>query len=177
MLTSPKEQSRFQSPILGIPADYGKSRGLPLQVQATELVSIGTRPEGGEIELTPAAADAWTRMRDTAAQTGVTLVAISGFRSIKRQEEIIREKLSAGQTIASILETVAAPGYSEHHTGRAIDIGLPGEEPLTEEFGGTTAYRWLEANAGRFGFVLSYPRGNPHGIAYEPWHWCFRARN
>jgi D-alanyl-D-alanine carboxypeptidase len=158
---------------LGIPADYGKSRGLPLQVEATRLVSIAIKPGGGQIELTPEAAEAWTRMRHAASLAGVTLVAISGFRSIARQEEIIREKLSAGQAIGSILETVAAPGYSEHHTGRAIDIGLPGEEPLTEDFGETDAYRWLEANAGKFGFVLSYPRGNPHGIIYEPWHWCF----
>jgi zinc D-Ala-D-Ala carboxypeptidase len=174
MFTSPEEQSESQEPILGIPADYGKRRGLPLQVETTQLVSIGIKPEGGEIELTPAAADAWTRMRAAASIAGIGLVAISGFRSIKRQKEIIREKLSAGQTIESILETVAAPGYSEHHTGRAIDIGLPGEEPLTEDFGGTPAYRWLESNAGKFGFVLSYPRGNPHGISYEPWHWCFR---
>jgi D-alanyl-D-alanine carboxypeptidase len=159
---------------LGIPADYGKSRGLKLQVEASRLVSIGRKPEGGEIELTPEAADAWTRMRDAASQAGITLVAVSGFRSIKRQEEIIRDKLSAGLAMESILETVAAPGYSEHHTGRAIDIGLLGEVPLTEDFGGTAAYRWLEANAGKFGFVLSYPRGNPHGISYEPWHWCFR---
>lgn len=158
---------------LGIPSDYGKSRGLPPQVEAGRLVSIGIRPEGGEIELTPEAADAWMRMRHAASLAGVTLVAISGFRSVRRQEEIIRTKLSEGQTIGSILETVAAPGYSEHHTGRAIDIGLPGEEPLTEDFGDTEAYRWLEANAGKFGFVLSYPKGNPHGIVYEPWHWCF----
>jgi zinc D-Ala-D-Ala carboxypeptidase len=161
---------------LGIPADYGKSRGLLLQAQATRLVSIGKKPDGSEIELTPEAADAWTRMRNAASIAGNSIVALSGFRTVNRQREIIREKLSAGQTIGSILETVAAPGYSEHHTGRAIDIGLPGEEPLTEDFGGTAAYRWLESNAGSFGFVLSYPKGNPHGISYEPWHWCYRVR-
>jgi D-alanyl-D-alanine carboxypeptidase len=177
MFTSTTEQSKFQESIIGIPSDYAKSRGLLLQVEATRLVSIGKGPEGGEIELTPEAADAWARMKNAASIAGIPLVAISGFRTVKRQEEIIRAKLSAGQTIESILETVAAPGYSEHHTGRAIDIGLPGEEPLTEDFGGTSAYRWLEANAGSFGFFLSYPRGNPHGISYEPWHWCCRSGN
>jgi D-alanyl-D-alanine carboxypeptidase len=174
MCTNPIAQNRFQGSALGIPADYGTSRGLLLQVEATQLVSIGKKPEGGEIELTSETAYAWTRMRDAASLADIALVAVSGFRSVKRQEEIIREKLSAGQTMKNILETVAAPGYSEHHTGRAIDIGLLGEEPLTEDFGVTDAYRWLEANAGKFGFVLSYPRGNPHGIVYEPWHWCFR---
>jgi zinc D-Ala-D-Ala carboxypeptidase len=160
---------------LGIPSDYGPSRGLPLQVQAGELVSIGPNPDGRDIQLSPAAASAWTGMRAAASQAGVPLVAISGFRSIERQLEIIRTKLSSGQAIEDILRTVAAPGYSEHHTGRAIDIGIPGEESLTEGFADTPAFRWLEANAGSFGFKLSYPRGNSHGISYEPWHWCFHG--
>lgn len=160
---------------LGIPSDYGKSRNLAPQAEATELVPIGCNPDGRVIQLSPAAAAAWTRMRDDASRAGVALVAISGFRSIERQAEIVRSKLSAGQAIEAILRTVAAPGYSEHHTGRAIDIGFPGQEPLIEEFDETPAFQWLELNAGGYGFVLSYPRGNSHGIAYEPWHWCFQA--
>src|SRR5208283_2376935 len=117
-----------------------KCRGLPLQVQATELVSIGPNPDGRDIQLSPAAASAWTRMRDVASQAGVNLVAISGFRSIERQSEIIRDKISSGQAIGDILRVVAAPGYSEHHTGRAIDVGVPGQEPLVEGFADTPAF-------------------------------------
>lgn len=106
---------------------------------------------------------------------GVELLPLSGFRSIARQTRLIRAKLAGGQAIADILRTVAAPGYSEHHTGRAIDIGSPEHIELDEDFARTRAFRWLKAHAGRFGFSLSYPRGNPHGIAYEPWHWCWRA--
>jgi zinc D-Ala-D-Ala carboxypeptidase len=157
---------------LGIPADYGGRRGLQLQVEATNLVSIGPNPDGRDLQLTPAASAAWRKIKDAASRGGVPLVAISGFRSIERQSEIIRAKLSSGQAIDEILRTVAAPGYSEHHTGRAIDIGALGEEQLTEGFADTPAFRWLEANAGAFGFRLSYPRGNPHGISFEPWHWC-----
>lgn len=159
---------------LGIPADYGATRGLPLQTQASRLVSIGPNPDGRDLQLAPAAAAAWSKMRDAAAQAGITLVALSGFRSVERQVEIIRAKLSSGHAIEDILLTVAAPGYSEHHSGRAIDVGTPGQEPLTEEFGRTPAFQWLASNAGAFGFKLSYPRGNPHGISYEPWHWCFQ---
>jgi D-alanyl-D-alanine carboxypeptidase len=115
-------------------------------------------------------------MRNAANGNGMKLVAISGFRSIDRQSEIIRAKLASGQAIEEILRTVAAPGYSEHHTGRAIDIGIPGEEALTEGFADTPEFRWLDVNAGGFGFKLSYPCGNPHGISYEPWHWCFHAK-
>ena len=159
---------------LGIPADYGARRGLPPQPEARELASIGANEEGRDILLSPAAAAAWIRMRDAARGAGVELVAISGFRSIERQVAIIRAKLAAGGTIDLILRTIAAPGYSEHHTGRAVDIGVPGGPPLTEEFAGTPAFLWLQAHAGQFGFGLSYPPGNPHGIAYEPWHWCLQ---
>jgi D-alanyl-D-alanine carboxypeptidase len=155
----------------GIPSNYGASRGLKLQIEATELVDIGANPDGRVILLSPRAAAAWAKMRGAASSAGVTLVPISGFRSIERQMDIIKDKLSGGESIESILATVAAPGYSEHHTGRAIDISTPGEPPLTESFANTPAYSWLEAHASKFGFRLSFPRGNPHGIAYEPWHW------
>ena len=114
-------------------------------------------------------------MREAAFEVGVTLLPISGFRTVARQEEIIRTKLAAGQAIDEILRNVAAPGYSEHHTGRAIDIGAPGEPPLTEQFAETPAFSWLEAHAADYGFTLSFARGNPHGIAYEPWHWCYHS--
>jgi D-alanyl-D-alanine carboxypeptidase len=158
-----------------IPENYGKKRGLPLQVEATELETIGRNPDGREIRLSPRTAGAWSRMRDAAASAGIALVAISGFRSVARQREIIEAKLAAGQTIADILGVVAAPGYSEHHTGRAIDIGVPGEPPLTEAFALTPAYSWLEAHAAEYGFRQSFPRGNPHRIACEPWHWFYGA--
>ena len=132
---------------LGIPSDYGRKRGLKLLAEATDLVSIGENPEGKDVRLTPAAARAWGDMRDDAFEAGITLVPVSGFRSIVRQEEIIRAKLEAGQAIDDILRTVAAPGYSEHHTGRAIDIGAPGEPPLTELFAETPTFSWLEEHA------------------------------
>jgi D-alanyl-D-alanine carboxypeptidase len=160
---------------LSIPPDYGTRRGLKLLIEATELVPIGENPDGQEVRLAPAAAATWAEMKEGAFEVGITLVPISGFRSIERQAEIIRTKLAAGQTIDDILLTVAAPGYSEHHTGRAIDIGAPGEPPLTEGFAETPAFSWLEGHAPDYGFTLSFPRDNPHGIAYEPWHWCYRT--
>jgi D-alanyl-D-alanine carboxypeptidase len=159
---------------LGIPADYGASRGMPVQAEASGLVSIGVNPDGREILLSPPAAEAWAAMRDVAAASGIALVAISGFRSIERQAELIRAKLAAGESIDAILQTVAAPGYSEHHSGRAVDIGAPGEPQLTEDFELTPGFRWLRAHAHHHGFHLTYPRGNAYGIAYEPWHWCHR---
>jgi D-alanyl-D-alanine carboxypeptidase len=157
----------------GIPADYGAKRRLAPQAEATELVSVVSECEGGEIRLHPEAAAAWKKMKDTASGEGILLLAVSGFRSIERQWEIIQRKQEAGASTEDILRTVAAPGYSEHHTGRAIDVGAPEEALLTEAFARTPAFRWLEAHAGEFGFKLSYPPGNVHGFVYEPWHWCF----
>ncbi len=76
--------------------------------------------------------------------------------------------------IDKILTLSAPPGYSEHHTGCAIDINTPGCVATEEEFENTDAYRWLTEHAGRFGFTLSYPRDNALGFIYEPWHWCFQ---
>jgi D-alanyl-D-alanine carboxypeptidase len=158
---------------LGIPADYGSRRGLVFQAEASELVAIGTNTEGREIQVTPAAAAAWGLMKDRALSEGVVLVAHSGFRSIARQEELIRAKIARGQPIDAILKVMAAPGFSEHHTGNAIDIGVPDAPPLTEDFEGTGAFLWLGSHAKTFGFRLSYPRDNAHGIVYEPWHWFY----
>ena len=113
-----------------IPPDYARVRSLRTHAEATELASIGAGPGGREVRLTPKAAAAWTRMAEAAARAGTAPVAVSGFRSIERQSEIISRKLAAGETVESILQTVAAPGYSEHHTGRAVDVGVEGEEPL-----------------------------------------------
>lgn len=123
--------------------------------------------------MTGEAGNAWACMQRRAARDGVRLQAISGFRSIEYQAAIIRRKLKRGLSLDEILSVNAAPGYSEHHTGRALDIGCPGEPPAEESFEHTEAFAWLQRHAGRFGFSLSYPRDNRHGIVYEPWHWCW----
>ena len=74
-----------------------------------------------------------------------------------------------------ILRVNAAPGFSEHHTGRAVDIGTQDCEVLEEVFEKTSEFKWLQENAECFGFSMSYPRDNTAGFAYEPWHWCFKS--
>ena len=154
-----------------IPEDYGPNRGLSPRAEATELVPVGTTPDGREVLMAALPAAAWARMRDAAAAEGIILLPLSGFRSVERQRQIIEAKVAAGQALEDILCVLAAPGYSEHHTGAAVDIGTPGVTPLTEHFARSPAFAWLSSRAADFGFGLSYPQGNPHGIAYEPWHW------
>lgn len=114
-------------------------------------------------------------MQAVAAREDLTLLPLSAFRSVARQTAIIRRKLAAGQAIEDILRVNSAPGCSEHHTGRALDLGSPQLMRLTAAFALTREFRWLKRHATQFGFHLSYPRGNRQGIAYEPWHWFWRA--
>jgi D-alanyl-D-alanine carboxypeptidase len=161
---------------LGIPADYAVTRGLPLQPEAAELVSIGADNQNRECRLAPGAAQAWRAMRDAALADGIKLLPVSGFRSVERQAELIRHKLARGDRLDDILRSNAAPGYSEHHTGRALDITDGVTPPLDEAFESTAAFAWLARHAERFCYHPSYPRNNAHGFVYEPWHWCWLAR-
>lgn len=158
---------------LGIDPGYGSARGLAPNVEATTLVEVGPDKFGRNARLAPAAAAAWAAMRDAAAADGVVLEVVSAFRSVDYQRGLIERKLAAGLDIDTILQVSAAPGYSEHHTGRALDLGTPGSPVLEEVFETTAAFAWLTQHAGRYGFQLSFPRGNPHGILYEPWHWAY----
>jgi D-alanyl-D-alanine carboxypeptidase len=161
---------------LGVPRDYGRARSLRRVPEPRRLVAIGNDTQGRPQMLAPSAARAWTRMVTAATHDGVVLQVVSAYRSTEYQLGILRRKLERGQTIEEILRVSAAPGYSEHHSGRALDITTPGFAVLEEEFEQSPAFAWLGANAARFGFRLSYPRGNRHGIAFEPWHWCWHEK-
>ena len=156
---------------LGIHADYGLETGLPAFEEARELVEVGPNLVGHMQRLTPQAAKRWAEMVSAAAEANILLLIVSGFRGVDYQADLIRKKIAAGQQISDILEVNTAPGFSEHHTGTAIDIATPGSRPLTEDFENTEAFQWLTAAAGGFGFSMTYPRENPWGISYEPWHW------
>jgi zinc D-Ala-D-Ala carboxypeptidase len=157
----------------GITADMVAMRFLPFQPEAGELVVAEVDDSGREHRLAPAAAAAWREMRAAADAEGVPIRIVSAFRGIERQAEIVRAKLARGIPLDDILKSSAPPGYSEHHSGLAVDLTTDGVRALEGEFEGTRAYEWLRENAGRFGFRLSFPRGNACGYAYEPWHWRF----
>lgn len=180
--TFPQRQTRVGARIaglldeLGIRSDYGVRHRLPLQPECRELQTIGTDIHGREQWMHPDAAQAWLAMRDVASGDGVTLQAVSAFRTHDYQAAIVRNKLQRGAPLDAILAVSAAPGFSEHHSGRALDITTPGAAALEAEFEATEAFEWLGENAAEFGFRLSYPRGNHHGVAYEPWHWFWTGR-
>jgi len=170
MLTFSHPQSLL---VLGVTPQMLRARGLQACPEASALMLAETGDDGREHLLEPQAAAAWWAMKQAAAKVGVSMHLVSAFRSVGRQTEILRDKLISGQTIEEALTWVAPPGYSEHHSGRAIDIGVPGQPALEEDFETTAAFDWLQRHAAAHGFRLSYPRGNTSGYGYEPWHWCF----
>lgn len=160
---------------LGLDPAVIVARGLRPVAEARRLQPVGLGTDGRDKLLTPSAARAWRALRIKATNDGIDLQLVSAFRSVEFQTELIRAKLKRGMSLDEVLRINAPPGYSEHHSGRAVDIGTTGCAALDEAFETTAAFSWLDRNAARFGFSLSYPRGNSQGFLHEPWHWCFRA--
>lgn len=159
---------------LGIDAEaYAEDTGLDLVAEPDWLAFAGHDRFRRPLWLRVDAARAWAVMRHAATRDGIALEAISGYRSHDYQLGIFARKLERGLDVPAILQVNAAPGFSEHHSGLALDIGTPGEPPAEESFEGTPAFAWLRDHARAHGFTMSYPRGNPHGIVYEPWHWRY----
>eukprot|EP00238_Polyblepharides_amylifera_P005510 CAMPEP_0196581566 /NCGR_PEP_ID=MMETSP1081-20130531/34256_1 /TAXON_ID=36882 /ORGANISM="Pyramimonas amylifera, Strain CCMP720" /LENGTH=300 /DNA_ID=CAMNT_0041901833 /DNA_START=66 /DNA_END=968 /DNA_ORIENTATION=+ len=129
---------------------------------------------GSRILLRPSAAESFVQMQAAAARDGVQLVPISGFRSIEDQNSLFFQvKSQRSQSAAERARVSAPPGFSEHHTGYALDIGTRGHYDLEEDFEKTPAFRWLQQNGNRFHWEMSFPKNNPGGVAYEPWHYRF----
>ncbi|MBR3764133.1 MAG: M15 family metallopeptidase [Clostridia bacterium] len=106
-------------------------------------------------------------------ETGVTLKAVSGYRSYQRQSTIYQNKLDKVGTRERADQYVARPGASEHQLGLAMDVGQKSDDVnLTSSFGRTKGGKWVAENCWRFGFILRYQEGweDVTGYEYEPWH-------
>ena len=117
------------------------------------------------------------KMRDDAKKDGINLVFLSGYRSISLQKDIFYSLKSMRNQIASERAKVSAPpGYSEHSTGFAIDIGdaYKRETDFKVEFENTDAFSWLKENAAKYHFKLSFNKNNKN-VDYEPWHWRYEG--
>ena len=122
--------------------------------------------------------DSLLKMREEAKKDGIYLVFLSGYRSINLQNDIFYSLKSIRNQEASERARVSAPpGYSEHSTGFAIDLGdgTMRQTDFEVDFENTPAFNWLNKNAARYHFILSFPKGNPQGVSYEPWHWRYEG--
>lgn len=156
------------------PAAEFITRAVPIHLPYPIAYSVALTEIDGQL-LERSAADAFEAMRRAARQEGVHIVLRSGYRSHSRQSWLFYGIAAArGITLAERARVSAPPGYSEHHTGYALDLD-DGQDPrpLSQSFERTRAGKWLIANARRFCFEMSFPRDNHQGISYEPWHWRY----
>ncbi len=120
-------------------------------------------------------------MFQAAGEENVWLWVASGYRSVAEQEEVLSQEISLhmsegmteDQARELSLRTIARPGYSEHHTGLAVDIN-----DVSDNFESTTEYKWLSQHAAEYGFVQRYrsDKVEKTGIDTESWHYRYVGR-
>lgn len=117
-------------------------------------------------------------MMAAAEKDGVRLEVGSIFRSLDYQASIVNRKKKAGQSDAQIYKASSHPGYSEHHTGLAVDF-----TPISAAFDKTDQFKWLVSNAHKYDFYQTFtPEYSAKtGVMIESWHWKYmgtpRARD
>ncbi len=159
--------------------EIAESRGYKLRYSTDEsrLVAV----DGSQLH--PEVRSAWLTIKGAAAQEGINLNLVSGYRSVQGQREIFLNATSSlltadiiarssDEAINEVLITRSIPGYSKHHSGYTIDVSC-GTTGLTL-FKDTPCYQWMSAynylNAKRFGFLPSYPKG-VENIGPDPEEW------
>lgn len=148
------------------------------QADFNQLITISSYATGEYQRyeyLTPEAGKALMKMVYAARDKGVWIVPVSGFRTITEQEKLFQRQIEKRGSPELAAKFSAPPGYSEHHTGYAIDLadGHFPKRDVTNQFATTKAFQWLTLHAKEFGFELSFPKNNSQGVSYEPWHWRF----
>jgi LAS superfamily LD-carboxypeptidase LdcB len=115
-----------------------------------------------------------TSLIKAAAFDGINLKIISGYRSFGEQ---ITLKDNYTVTYGSGANKFSADqGYSEHQLGTTLDFTTVELGLDFTAFEKSNAYKWLSDNAYKYGFILSYPKGNTY-YQFEPWHWRFVGKD
>lgn len=110
-------------------------------------------------------------MINAASSSGIQLYVFSAYRSFAEQRALKADyRMTYGAGTANSFS--ADQGYSEHQLGTALDMITSGLGGVLDGFDNTNAYTWMQNNAYRYGFELSYPKSNSYYV-YEPWHWRF----
>ena len=120
----------------------------------------------------------YRQMYEAALLDGITLTPVSGYRSVARQKRNFenyiaayqKQGLSKADAAVKASQIVLLPGTSEHNAGLAMDICS-----LEVSFENTEEFRWLDAHAHEYGFIMRYPKDKTHvtKITYEPWHYRY----
>lgn len=137
-----------------------------------DLVELSSLGAPGQSIRRPAYEALVALMRD-ARKEGATLKILSAYRSFERQKSLFNFYKKRYRNVESFS---AEAGHSEHQLGATVDFGVgKGKIDFTAAFAKTPQGIWLEGNAWRYGFLMSYPAGKEEttGYIFEPWHWRF----
>ncbi|MEG2028724.1 MAG: M15 family metallopeptidase [Bacilli bacterium] len=137
------------------------------------LVNIGTSYNGNGQYIQKTVLADYQRMYNDMKKLGLNLVVKSSYRSYNRQNTLYTNYVNIDGKIAA--DTYSArPGYSEHQTGLALDLGTLSTQNLGD-FEYTEEFKWMVLNAYKYGFILRYPKEfeNITGYQYEPWHFRY----
>lgn len=154
-----------------------KYRQLPEDYEPQDLETIDQRFNPDGLKLRHYARVAFEKMCEDALAEGISLKAVSAYRSFSYQQEVYYRYKTEDKTEEEyrvIRDKVSArAGHSEHQTGLAVDIN-----DLEESFADTPEAKWLADNACKYGFILRYPKGKEKitGYNYEPWHFRYLGR-
>ncbi len=176
LATGPLRPWLTPAPVAGLNARLSSDGRLLGHLPYPEAPASSLALVAPELQLRPEAAKSFLAMQRAAAANGVDLTVISAFRSIELQRHLFFDVgAERNQSPQSRAKVSAPPGFSEHSTGYAVDVG-DGHRPetnLSTSFETSPAFAWLEANAARYHFQLSFPKHNHQGVSYEPWHWRY----
>jgi zinc D-Ala-D-Ala carboxypeptidase len=181
VLTTPLEVEKLNSnfsPQTTIPSPTSYGHFAYLHAYPNQLMTVAsyaTKEYQRFESLAPEAAKALMKMIYAARDEKVWIIPVSGFRTIEQQKKLFDEQIKRRGSIQEAAKISAPPGYSEHHTGYAVDLadGHFPKQDITLKFEKTDAFGWLNRHAQEFGFELSFYNSNPQGVGYEPWHWRY----
>ena len=144
---------------------------LPPGYEPPDLVSTADAGFPTDVPVREVVLDDLRALRRAARAGGIDLDVTFGYRS-HRLQEILFAEWSERRGEREALATVARPGHSEHQLGTSLDFTTAGTGPPDPGWGNTRDGAWIAEHAGRFGFVISYPKGKRSVTCYapEPWH-------
>ena len=151
-----------------------KSHALSADYEPSDLkrltdYGIDVRPGREYLQMREIALPAILEMKQAAGKEGIKLVFSSTYRSYEYQANVYKYNVDTYGKEQADRES-AQPGKSQHQLGTTADFGS-----ISDEFAKTPAGKWLNENAGNFGFSLSYPDGYEAvtGYRWESWHYRY----
>lgn len=155
----------------------GKENALPPDYQPDDLASLtarGVPTYGGEQLVRRAAMKPLAELISAANSDGQELLVLSAFRSYTEQKQNFAHFTGIYGDDAEIVS--APPGQSQHQLGTTVDFtNAEVNYELLPAFGKTSASKWLEDNAWKHGFIITYPKGDKQGTGrqHEPWEYRY----